>query len=89
MTFQAKLDFQAFIVKFLILFLFFVMTDTFDWTWTENHLEDVLLMMDQHCIPEGSLSLAFVSHLPGDDIDKIIIYADNTTVWYSKRRSFP
>lgn len=72
MTFQAKLDFQAFIVKFLILFLFYVMIDTFDWTWTENHLEDVLLMMDQHCIPEVHLSLACVSDLPGDDIIKLL-----------------
>ena len=40
-------------------------------------------------ISEESLFLLCVSNLPGDDINKIIICADNTTALYSKRKPLP
>lgn len=39
-------------------------------------------MMDQPFIPEESLFLPCVSDLPNDNINKIIIYGDNTTPYY-------
>ena len=78
MTFQVKLDIQTFLVKLFILFLFFLMIDNCNWTWTENNYDKVFLMMYQSYILEESLFLPCVSDLPGNDINKIVIYADNT-----------
>lgn len=58
------------------------MVHNFDWIRVENHHVNVLLMMDQPFIPEESLFLPCVSDLPNDNINKIIIYADNTTPYY-------
>ena len=49
----------------------------------ENHLVNMLLMMDQPCIPEESLFHPCVSDLHDDNVNKIIIYAVNTTPRYT------
>ena len=63
------------------------MIDNFDWTWMENNYEKVFLMIDQPYILEESLFFPCVSDLPGDGINKIVIYADNTAALYFKRKS--
>lgn len=42
----------------------------------------MLLMMNQSCIPEESLFLPCVNDLLDDNVNKIIIYAVNTTPYY-------
>lgn len=88
-TFQAKLNFQAFLVVFY--FISFFPKDGQLWLDLDGKSSWESASNDRPAfyISEESLFLLCVSNLPGDDINKIIICADNTTALYSKRKPLP